>query len=250
MADPNAAGPADLDPVTAVNTLAEPSRRALYDYIAERSDWVGRVEAAEATGLQPAITAHHLDRLAEDGLLDVEYRRLSGRQGPGAGRPSKLYRRSANDIQVTIPPRDYQLAGRILANAVAASQTTGVDVRRAVESAATDAGRLLGQEMSERLSRDDADGDALHVVLAVLDGQGFEPLGHDDGTIVLRNCPFHLLAQQQPELICGVNLRLITAALEELDRRHRSLLLGFDATLVPDPVLCCVRLQRADRVIE
>ena len=40
----------------------------------------------------------HLDRLVEEGLLDTEFRRLSGRQGPGAGRPTKLYRRSAREV--------------------------------------------------------------------------------------------------------------------------------------------------------
>lgn len=245
MTDPTPAGAADLDPVAALNSLAEPSRRVLYDYIAKQTDWVGRAEAAEATGLQLAITAHHLDRLAEDGLLDVHYRRLSGRGGPGAGRPSKLYRRAQNDIQVTMPPRDYQLAGRILADAVAASQATGLDVGRAVESAAREAGRLLGEEMRERLARDDSDRDALRVVLAMLDEQGFEPVHRDDGTIVLRNCPFHLLAGRQPELVCGMNHHLITAALDELGDDHATHL-GFDAFLVPDPEVCCVRLQRSD----
>ena len=67
--------------------LSDPVRRDLYLFVVGRGGWVSRTEAADALELRPGLVAHHLDRLAEDGLLDVEYRRLTGRSGPGAGRP-------------------------------------------------------------------------------------------------------------------------------------------------------------------
>ena len=36
-------------------------------------------------------------------LLDTAYQRLSGRRGPGAGRPTKLYQRSGRQVSVTLP---------------------------------------------------------------------------------------------------------------------------------------------------
>lgn len=229
----------DLDPLTAVSTLGEPSRRSLYDYVVEAGGWVGRDQAADAVGLQRGVVAHHLDRLAEDGLLEIDYQRLSGRTGPGAGRPAKLYRRSQHDIEVNLPPRDYQLAGRLLADAVANSRATGTDVSQAVDAVASDAGRRLGVEMRERMGRRESGEGARQAAIEVLSEQGFEPAEDGDGTVVLRNCPFHLLAEQQTELICGMNHCLITAALDELDASDLS------ATLEPDPEVCCVRLHRS-----
>ncbi|MEO6126089.1 MAG: transcriptional regulator [Ilumatobacteraceae bacterium] len=235
MADIDSSVP---DPVAAVSTLGEPNRRSLYDYVVAAGGWVGRDQAVDATGLQRGIVAHHLDRLVEDGLLDVDFQRLSGRTGPGAGRPAKLYRRSLRDIVITLPPRHYELAGRLLADAVADSQSTGVDVGRAVAAAAAAAGRRMGEEMRDRMGRRRSADGARDAALQILSEQGFEPVEDDDGTVLLRNCPFHLLAQHQTELVCGMNLCLISAALDELDSS------GFEATLEPDPEMCCVRLHR------
>ncbi|HLT97232.1 MAG TPA: helix-turn-helix domain-containing protein, partial [Acidimicrobiia bacterium] len=72
----------DLTPseaLEAVSALAEPARRALYEYVAAAPDAVGRDQAAEAVGVSRQAAAYHLDRLADDGLLSVEYRRLTGR---------------------------------------------------------------------------------------------------------------------------------------------------------------------------
>src|SRR5438132_1715833 len=81
-----------------VAALAEPVRRALYLYVAGQNDVVGRDQAASALGMSRRLAAFHLDRLVDAGLLEVSFRRLSGRTGPGAGRPSKLYRRSPHRI--------------------------------------------------------------------------------------------------------------------------------------------------------
>src|SRR4051794_39208855 len=64
--------------VAGVASLAEPQRRALYRYVVARADAVSRDEAATAMGVPRSVAAFHLDRLAADGLLTTEYRRLSG----------------------------------------------------------------------------------------------------------------------------------------------------------------------------
>ena len=55
---------------------------------------MGRDQAAQGVGVPTHTAKFHLDRLVDEGLLEVEFRRLSGRTGPGSGRPAKLYRRS------------------------------------------------------------------------------------------------------------------------------------------------------------
>src|SRR3954462_9711428 len=80
--------------LAALAPLAEPMRRRLYLHVATSAEAVGRDEAAAAVGISRALAAFHLDRLVDEGLLDTEFLRRSGRSGPGAGRPAKLYRRA------------------------------------------------------------------------------------------------------------------------------------------------------------
>ena len=230
--------PTPIDQLSALSALGEPSRRGLYDYIASAGDWVGRDEAADAVGIQRGVAAHHLDRLADEGLLEVDYQRLTGRTGPGAGRPAKVYRRSRSDFEITLPPRDYEFAGRLLADAIADAQTTGRDVSEAVDHAAKSAGRHLGKAMTERRGRGRSAASARKAALDVLSQHGFEPHEEEDGTVVLRNCPFHLLAKTHTDLVCGMNHCLIDAAIAELEDTDLA------ASLEPDPELCCVRLRR------
>ena len=109
------------DDLTALTVLGEPSRRALYDHVAAAGSPVSREQAAQAVGMPVHSAKFHLDRLVDEGLLEVEFKRLSGRSGPGAGRPTKLYRRSGRTVDVSLPPRRYDLAGAILAEAIDAA---------------------------------------------------------------------------------------------------------------------------------
>ena len=136
--------------VSGVGALAEPARRALYLYVVAQPEPVSRDQAAAGAGLPRHTAKFHLDKLVADGLLDTEYRRLSGRRGPGAGRPTKLYRRSGRQVAVTLPPRHYDLAGQILARAVEDAARDGVPVLQAVQRAAVDAGHRLGAAQRPR----------------------------------------------------------------------------------------------------
>src|SRR5436190_4029225 len=98
--------------------LAEPIRRALYLHVAHSGDAVGRDAAAAALGISRALAAFHLDRLVEAGLLAAEYRRLTGRVGPGAGRPAKLYRRTHLQLDVTLPERREDVLAGLFATAL------------------------------------------------------------------------------------------------------------------------------------
>lgn len=225
---------ADLD---AIGALAEPSRRALYDYVTGRRAWVSREEAADAVGLQRAVAAHHLDCLAADGLLEVDYQRQGSRSGPGAGRPAKVYKRSPEERRVSLPPRHYELAGRLLAQAANQSRSDGVRIEQAIDRAARDEGRRIGAAARQALGRHNRRGARRARVVEQLRLRGFEPEIEEDGGVVLHNCPFHLLAAEHTELICGMNHCMLDAILAELGDT------GLDARLEPQAGHCCVRLR-------
>src|SRR3954468_3889944 len=143
---------ARVDQVAVVGALAEPTRRSLYEQVVEMDDWMSRDQVADAAGLPRATAAHHLDRLVEAGLLAITYRRLTDRTGPGAGRPAKLYRRAPRGVVVTPPPREYELAGELLARAVLTASAGEADVLTAVQREAAAEGRHFAEEMQARWS--------------------------------------------------------------------------------------------------
>jgi predicted ArsR family transcriptional regulator len=236
--DPTVAAPGPGDAVGAVASLGEPTRRALYEYVVDAGDWVARDTAADAVGLERGTAAHHLDRLAADGLLDVDYQRRSGRRGPGAGRPAKLYRRARRDIDVSLPPRAYELAGRLLAEAADTSRVEGIDITSALDATARAEGRRLAEELRTRVPASARADARRRVVLDALAERGFEPHAAGDDTVVLGNCPFHNLAREHTDLICGMNLCLLDAAIDGVGDT------GLDARLEPEEGFCCVKLHR------
>ena len=112
--------PDELDSgLAALAALTDGVRRAAYRAVlAAGTGPVGRDEVAEALGVGRTLAAFHLDKLVDAGLLEVSYARRTGRTGPGAGRPAKLYRASATEHAVSVPPRDYRTAAELLAESV------------------------------------------------------------------------------------------------------------------------------------
>jgi predicted ArsR family transcriptional regulator len=218
--------------ILAVAALEEPTRRRLYDHVVRQAAAVTRDEAATALGLPRATAAFHLDRLADEGLLDVVFERRTGRSGPGAGRPSKLYRRSERQVEVSLPEHRYDLAGRLLAEAIEDAETTGESPRAALDRRA----RQLGNDLAAA-ARDTAIAEAgSDAVMRILEAHGFEPRADED-TIVLGNCPFHTLAREHTDLVCEMNLCLLDGLLAGLDTTQ------LQARLKPEPGHCCVRLE-------
>ncbi|HSE07259.1 MAG TPA: transcriptional regulator [Nocardioidaceae bacterium] len=231
--------------VTGVGALVEPARRALYVYVAAQPDAVSREQAAKAVGVPLHSAKFHLDRLVQEDLLEVEFRRLSGRTGPGAGRPSKLYRRSSRQISVSLPERRYDVAGDVLAAAIDRSIRDGVPVAEAVREAAVAEGRSIAGAFAEgarshagpAVSEGTAgSGDSpLQRTAEVLARHGYEPRTSAP-EICLANCPFDRLANKHTELVCSMNLALIDGVIDGLDVPTLS------AHLAPQPGFCCVKV--------
>jgi predicted ArsR family transcriptional regulator len=213
--------------LTAVSSLDDPVRARLYQIVSASPEPTGRDEAAAAAGIGRPLAAYHLDRLVDLGLLTATYQRPEGRSGRGAGRPSKLYSRSAHEFAVTVPPREYELAARLLAAAVE-GDTAGCS-----GAALDQAARLYGASLASHSQRGVSPGRALQTALA---GHGFEPWSDEAGTIRLRNCPFHQLAKLHPHLICGMNLALIDGLIDALGAP------AMHAALDPGKGQCCVTI--------
>ena len=209
--------------IAGVASLAEPQRRALYRYVVSREAPVGKDEAAAAMGVARSVAAFHLDRLVADGLLTTEFRRLTGRQGPGAGRPAKLYRRAEGDLSVSLPARQYDLAAGLLAAAVNDATHTGVPVGEALTRVASERGRELGERARKEAGKRPSRHHRVDAALAVLAEQGYEPRTNGD-EVVLSNCPFHALVDEQRDLVCGMNLDLLCGLAGRCRRRpsHRA----------------------------
>lgn len=217
------------DPVQGIAALADALRRRLYDHVCSQPQPVSRDQVAAALGIPHHKVKFHLDRLTADGLLEASYARTSGRTGPGAGRPSKLYRRPDREVSVSLPERQYALAGELLAAAIDETRSTGQDASARLGELAAERGRTLASELAA------TPGDSLDRVGELLARHGYEPRREGDRA-TLRNCPFHALARRHTDLVCTMNLRLIEGAVESLD--------DVDARLEPAPDRCCVVLER------
>lgn len=218
----------------AVAALEEPTRRRLYEYVVGQPGPVSRDDAATALGIPRTTAAFHLDKLTEEGLLAISYERRTGRTGPGAGRPAKLYHRSDREIEITLPERQYAIAGRLLAAAVEDAESTGSSPREAVNRRAKSYGESLGRTALAGMADRKAPIPEGELLVRVLEGQGFEP--RTDGTgISLANCPFRRLAADHPKLVCGMNLNLVAGLIDSVGSM-------LEARLDPQDEHCCVRL--------
>ncbi|MEU5099346.1 helix-turn-helix domain-containing protein [Streptomyces sp. NPDC020996] len=229
-----------MEDIEAIAALQDPVRRRLYEYVVAQGREVGRNEAAEAAGVARTLAAHHLDRLTEAGLLESGSRRLTGRSGPGAGRPAKVYTRARGERAVSLPARDYRTAAELLAEAA--------------EEAGLDAGLCAAaRRRGEALRGAAAPCGGLDEAAEMLAARGYEPYlagagdaggeaGEARRVVRMRNCPFHAVAERFPPLVCGMNLALLEG------------LLGTDgpvrARMDARPGECCVVVEDSKNKVD
>ncbi len=214
-----------------IGALEDPIRRRLYFAVASRPAAVSRSEAARVAGVSRTLAAFHLDKLVGAGLLETSFRRLTGRSGPGAGRPAKLYARSDLKLDVTLPERRYEWAAQVLASTIGESATE--DALEALRRNANARGEAIGRD----LSRSSARRTPLRVASHALEQCGYQPSFERDGRVLLRNCPFDSLRAGCRDVTCGMNHSIIEGLLVGL---------GLDqvqARLAPQEGHCCVELR-------
>lgn len=221
-----------VDAVRAVAALDDPQRGRLYQAVRDAAAPITREDAAVRVGISRKLAAFHLDRLVDAGLLEATFDRPAD-SGVRVGRAPKRYRATNAPVEVSIPPRQYDLIGEILLDAVERTEA-GEQPVDAVRRIARERGRALGTTTrNERKLGRLGPERATAAVTELLAELGFEP-AVIDGRIVQRNCPFHRLAQHSPALVCGANRAFVDGLLDGLgaSRLH--------AELAPDDNRCCV----------
>lgn len=217
--------PAPSPDVSAVALLDEPVRRRLYDWVVAQGHPVGREEAARTLGIKRPLAAFHLDRLVEAGLLQAGYERLTGRTGPGAGRPARVYSRADREIAVSFPPRRYELAADVFATALQ-RMGDGTPPPELI-----DAAHATGETVAAGAVTDMA-----NPLVSVLDQAGYEPEVVGE-VIRLRNCPFDALVEEHRPLVCGTNLAFAQGILDGLPEGEGT---DYQPHLDSQPGYCCV----------
>ncbi|MFK0005642.1 helix-turn-helix transcriptional regulator [Paenarthrobacter sp. NPDC090520] len=217
-------GPSWSRRIAAIAALDDGNRRALYAYVLDAGGAVGRDEAAEAMALPRSTASFHLDRLVEEGVLKVEFRKAPGKAGPGSGRPAKFYLAAMDEVSASIPERHYDLAGDVLASAVSESVNEGTPVKEALLAVARRKGGEAGRQ-----------GDFLGALTDI----GYQPT-EDQGGYRLLNCPFHRLSRNHQDVVCTMNGAFLKGAAAAS---------GQDPDcVVPDegPGHCCARIAKAE----
>jgi predicted ArsR family transcriptional regulator len=221
------------DSIEAVALLDEPNRQRLYDLVVRSHEPVGRDEAASALDMSRELAAFHLDRLVEAGLLDTEYRRRSGRTGPGAGRPAKLYRRGNREINVSLPSRRYDMVADVMATAL--DRLGGGPAIDAVTAVARERGTVVGSEARRKAGARPGRRRLRAALLDTLRVTGYEPeTATPAGSVCLRNCPFDALVPDHRDLTCGMNFAWAEGVIDGLAGS------GLRPELAPRPGQCCV----------
>jgi len=223
--------------ITALAALGDEQRRRLFGYIRHAHRPVTREEAAASAGISRKLAAHHLDKLVAAGLLSARYPSPAGIRK--VGRAPKVYELADTGISVSIPERRHELLADILLDAVR-TESGGETARQAALRVARQRGRDLGTTERDRRRPGRLGAErALTITEAVLAEHGFEPARPAPTEVELRNCPFHPLAAQAPELVCGINHAFLSGLLDGLGAD------ALDARLQPQPGHCCVRLRAA-----
>ena len=214
--------------------LSESTRRRVFDLVRAAAAPLTRDEVAARAGINRRLAVFHLDRLVTAGLLVVDFARPAGnRGGPGSGRPSKRYAPADIQLDVSLPPRHYDVVARVL--------TAGITTRpHDAQTGVLEQAHAVGYETGERRQvpagatisqRTAAMCDSLSTV-------GYEPSRAEDepNTITLTNCPFRKVADLNPSLICGMNESFVNGLLDGTNARPANIIFE------PNPPCCCVTI--------
>jgi predicted ArsR family transcriptional regulator len=204
---PDEPNPITLPRTADAQVLADERRRAVYLHVSRSQAPVTVNEIAETFEIHRNAAKHHLDRLLEAGLLRAEFRRVNGRRGPGAGRPSKLYSSTDVEVSFSLPERHYDLLAHLLLQAL----TQGDELETT--------GARFGRQLAGAKRTQDPSVDPMEGVRAVLDGLGFRPTVETDADghvwVTTENCPFGWVAVEATEgQVCRLDRSIIAGVLE------------------------------------
>jgi predicted ArsR family transcriptional regulator len=179
-----------------LDALGASDLRATLLYVRGSRNPVSADEAAEALGIHRSVARNRLERLLRAGLVDTSFARRSGRTGPGAGRPAKLYSAAVEPDALEFPPRRFPaLVARLLDEVPVERREEAL--RRAGEDFGRELARAARLRPSARLR------DGLERVCAAVRSLGFHAaLDRTDGdtaVISTPTCPLRPLVVERAE---------------------------------------------------
>jgi predicted ArsR family transcriptional regulator len=199
--------------------LGDPTRRRVFFTVREAGDAVSKDDVATRVGIDRRLAGFHLDKLVDQGFLVAEFRRRTGRSGPGAGRPAKHYRLAEAELTVGLPERHYDLLASLLLKA--ASDDSGGSRQDVLDRVGHEFGYRVGlAEVAAGRTRPGQEGvDAVTEVVRLLSRYGFAAQTDAAGsTITACACPFEELAFGDPERICGLDRAIWKGMLAAFDQ--------------------------------
>jgi predicted ArsR family transcriptional regulator len=200
--------------VTAITSaFGDPTRRDIYLWAREAEAGVTAGEVAERFELHPNVARHHLEKLAAGGYLEVSSERVATGV---AGRPSKRYRVTGDDMQLEFPVRHDDVLVTLLGKAL--SRLPAAEAEAMAEEVGAEYGRAMAA--SVRADSDPARSfrSALHAVADALTAHGFAAHAESRGgqlRIISEHCPFGDAAIEHP-VICAVDRGMVRGMLGAL----------------------------------
>jgi predicted ArsR family transcriptional regulator len=195
------------------SSLGDPTRRGIYITVREAPEPATASQIADLFSIHPNVARHHLDRLAEDGYLEVTRRRPAGKSGPGAGRPAKCYTATAKEIDLHFPARRYDLLSELLVRVI-----ERIDPGNLADIAA-DIGREYGSEIASEIGAPSESGfdTAVNAVALAMTGMGFATDSDaDTRRLLTSHCPFADTAVKHPEVVCSLDRGIVSGLMEGL----------------------------------
>ncbi len=178
--------------------IADPELRELLLFVRGEAAPVSADDAGAALGVHRTVARGRLERLVEAGLLVTRFERRSGRSGPGAGRPAKLYLPAPESEALEFPPRHLgELVSRLLEELPRRGRS------RALHGVGVDFGRGLAREARLRPAADHRAG--LERVCAAVRSLGFQAsLESFDGEVAVVStptCPLRPLVVEERQAV-------------------------------------------------
>lgn len=179
-----------------LDAIGESGLRDALLFVRGARDPVSADDAAAALGVHRSVARGRLERLLEAGLLEASFARRSGRAGPGAGRPAKLYAPGPETRALEFPSRRLpELVARLLDEVPADGREQAL--RGAGEGFGRDLARAAGLRPSARAR------DGLERVCAAVRSLGFhatlDRVEGDAAVINTPTCPLRPLVTERPE---------------------------------------------------
>lgn len=185
--------------------LGDPTRRAIYIAVRESPEPLTTSQVAELFEIHPNVARHHLERLADEGYLQVSHHRRAGVER--AGRPAKCYEATDKEVTVHFAPRRFEMLAEMLFDVIAELNVDNVS------EIAEQVGRSYGEKLASEIGATDEPGyaDAVQAVATAMTGLGFSMDPDVAGERLLTShCPFGETATSHPEVICSLDRGIVT----------------------------------------